>query len=325
MMKGMDALPSAELTMLFTDIEGSTRLLNRLGPRTPTSSPATAASCGGPSSRAGGREMSTEGDSFFVVFGSAADARARRGRQGQRALETHPWPGAVQRTGADGPAHRRPEPFEDNLVGLDVHRAARSPAPAHGGQVVLTQHDGRPGSRPSAARDVAGRPGVHRLKDIAEPQRLYQLVVPGLPAAVPAAAQSRRPGQPAGRPTPLVGRDAERAGCRDLLSPDGTAARDADRPGRHRQDPAGRRRRRMRWRRPTADGVHFVELATAHGARRRVDDDRRDARPRRRRRRQRAARAPARAGSVLLVLDNLEQLPGAGDRRGPAARRDPTG
>ena len=88
----MRETPPAELTMLFTDIEGSTRLLNRLGPGYADVLAAHRRILRAAFVSAGGRELSTEGDSFFVVFGSAADAVAAAA-EGQLGLEAAPVAG----------------------------------------------------------------------------------------------------------------------------------------------------------------------------------------------------------------------------------------
>ena len=79
--------------------------------------------------------MGTEGDSFFVVFPSAPSGAAALEAPAGPAADTGP---PATGPGADGPAHRRPGPHEDGYIGMDVHRAARVAAIAHGGQVVLT-------------------------------------------------------------------------------------------------------------------------------------------------------------------------------------------
>ena len=82
--------------------------------------------------------MGTEGDSFFVVFESAGDA-VRCCVTGQRALAGHDWPGGVAVRVRMGLHSGEPARHEDGYVGLDVHRAARIAAAAHGGQVVLSE------------------------------------------------------------------------------------------------------------------------------------------------------------------------------------------
>lgn len=112
-----------------------------------------------------GREISTEGDSFFVVFESAGDAVACR-LAAQLALAVHDWPGGDAVRVRMGLHSGEPTAHEDNYIGMDVHRAARIAATAHGGQVVLSEPTlAQAGPLPDgvSVRDL----GFHRLKDIA--------------------------------------------------------------------------------------------------------------------------------------------------------------
>ena len=294
--------------MLFTDIEGSTRLLNRLGSDYPVVLATHRRILRRAFVRAQGREVGTEGDSFFVVFGSAS-AAATAAAEGQQALEAHEWPDGVAMRVRMGLHTGHPEPFEDNLVGLDVHVAARVSATAHGGQVVM--------SRPTAD-DLADRLppgtslldlGMHRLKDIVEPQHLCQLVVPGLPATFPPLRSLGAPGNLPTPPAPLVGRDAELAAIGALLTTGTRRLVTVTGPGG-----AGKTRLSISVAERLApsypDGVHFVDLSAA-------TDDAVAWRT--------LAETLGRSSDsevellehlrdryVLLVLDNLEQLPGAG-------------
>jgi predicted ATPase/class 3 adenylate cyclase len=295
------------LTMLFSDIEGSTRLLNQLGPAYPDVLATHRRILRGAFDRAQGREVGTEGDSFFVVFGSAADAVAAAA-EGQQALEAHQWPDGVSLRVRMGLHTGHPEPFEDNLVGLDVHVAARVSATAYGGQVVMSQ---------TTADDVAGHLppgsslldlGVHRLKDIVDPQRLFQLVVPGLPASFPSLRSLGAPGNLPLSPAPLVGRDAELAAIGALLTTGNVRLVTLTGPGG-----AGKTRLSISVAEklaPHVDGVYFVDLSAATDdavAWRTVTET--------------LGRSDdtvaellehLRDREVLLVLDNLEQLPAAG-------------
>src|SRR5215469_8774120 len=165
--------------MLFSDIEGSTRLLRRLGDRYGEALSAQRALLRSAFSACGGQELGTEGDSFFVVFASAGDA-VRCCVSAQRALCGHDWPGGVAVRVRMGLHSGEPVRHEDGYVGLDVHRAARIAAAAHGGQVLLSE----------AARQLVGSQlpagvsvldlGWHWLKDFEAPERIYQLVATGL-------------------------------------------------------------------------------------------------------------------------------------------------
>ncbi|HTX27631.1 MAG TPA: protein kinase, partial [Streptosporangiaceae bacterium] len=128
-------LPTGTLTMLFSDIEGSIVLVRRLGERYGEALSAQRTLLRAAFRSFGGRELSTEVDSFFVVFESAS-AAVGCCVAGQRALAGHDWPDGATVRVRMGLHSGEPTRHEDNYVGLDVHRAARIAAAAHGGQVV---------------------------------------------------------------------------------------------------------------------------------------------------------------------------------------------
>ena len=130
-------LPTGTLTMLFSDIEGSTVLVRRLGERYSEALSAQRKLLRAAFRSFGGRELGTEGDSFFVVFESAT-AAVSCCVAGQRALAGHDWPDGLTVRVRMGLHSGEPSRYEDSYVGLDVHRAARIAATAHGGQVVLS-------------------------------------------------------------------------------------------------------------------------------------------------------------------------------------------
>ena len=204
----MRELPTGTVTLLFSDIEGSTALLGRLGERYGEVLSAQRVLMRAAISASGGRELGTEGDSFFVVFESAGDA-VRCCVAGQRALAGHAWPDGVAVRVRMGLHSGEPARHEDGYVGLDVHRAARIAAAGHGGQVVMsdaTRHLAE--SRLTAGVSVRDL-GWHRLKDIEAPERIYQLVAAGLAERFPPlkslGAQTSLP-VPL---TPLVGRGGD--------------------------------------------------------------------------------------------------------------------
>jgi len=231
----MGELPAGTITMLFSDIEGSTALLRRLGDRYADALSAQRSLLRAAFADCGGQEMGTEGDSFFVVFGSAIDA-VRCCAAAQRALCSHDWPGGIPVRVRMGLHSGEPVRHEDGYVGLDVHRAARIAAVAHGGQVVLSEATRQlAGSRLPAGASLRDL-GLHRLKDIEAPEHIYQLVAAGLPERFPPlkSTLAEAAARPAAGAAPIVGRVAERkallatyarvvAGCPQVLLITGAA------------------------------------------------------------------------------------------------------
>ena len=209
-------LPTGTVTMLFTDMEGSTRLLGRLGDQYGELLSGQRGVLRTAFSRHHGTELGTEGDSFFLVFASAVDAAAAC-VDGQRALAAHTWPQGVAPQVRMGLHTGEPTRHEDGYVGMDVHRAARIAASAHGGQVVMSE---------ATSQLVAGRlPGIgagdlgwHRLKDIAEPEHLHQLLIPGLPAEFPPLKSLGNRASLPVPPTPFIARSEELGDLRELIS-----------------------------------------------------------------------------------------------------------
>ena len=126
------------VTMLFTDIEGSTVLLRRLGSHWAEALTAHRAIVRAAIEEAHGEEMGTEGDSFFVVFSSAHQA-IRAAVTAQRALQAYPWPDSATLRVRMGLHTGEPERHGEGYIGEDVHLAARIGATSHGGQVVLSE------------------------------------------------------------------------------------------------------------------------------------------------------------------------------------------
>jgi predicted ATPase/class 3 adenylate cyclase len=213
----MTALPTGTLTFLFTDIEGSTGLLHTLGDRYPAVLDEHAAIIRRAVADGGGVEVSTHGDAFFVVFRSPAGA-VRAAIAAQQGLAAHDWsPGPPVRVRM-GLHTGEGVLGGDDYTGIDVHRAARIADAGHGGQVIVSdatrgivQH-----ALPAGAtlRDL----GVHRLRGIAEPERLHQLVVEGLTADFPAPRTlDARPNNLPLQLTSFVGREEEIAEVERLL------------------------------------------------------------------------------------------------------------
>ena len=208
------------LTFLFTDIEGSTAMLQRLGDAYAQVLADHHRLIREALAVHDGKEIDTQGDAFFAVF-SSASACVSAAIKMQRAFIAHAWPagGAVRvRMGIhSGEASRTVA----GLVGLDVHRAARIAAAAHGGQIVLSATTAAllPDSLPEGAwlKDL----GVHRLKDLGRPERIFQLAARGLPVAFPRLHALGNPKPPNNLPARLstfIGREAELAEVRRLIT-----------------------------------------------------------------------------------------------------------
>ncbi|HEX7262891.1 MAG TPA: adenylate/guanylate cyclase domain-containing protein [Candidatus Dormibacteraeota bacterium] len=179
------SLPTGTVTFLFTDIEGSTQLMQELGDRYVQAQVEHHEILRAAFKSGDGRELRTEGDSFFCVFESALDA-CGAAAQAQREFAKHTWPGGKQLRVRIG-LHTGEAPLVGGeYIGLDVHHAARVAAAAHGGQVVVSDAT-RSLVDSSLPKDLTLRDlGMHRLKDLARPERLFQLVIDGAPETFPA-------------------------------------------------------------------------------------------------------------------------------------------
>jgi predicted ATPase/class 3 adenylate cyclase len=214
----MPELPTGTVTLLFTDIEGSTRLLEELKPeRYADALERHRDLLRRAFSERGGYEVDYEGDSFFVSFQSAANA-VDAALAAQRALAVEDWPAGYPLRARMGLHTGEPLAVPPKYVGLDVHRAARIMAAGHGDQVLLS---GRTASLAEEAlprgcdlRDL----GEHRLKDLSGKQRLYQLVAEGLRSEFPPlrTLELRANNLPV-QPNRLIGRSQEIRELTDLL------------------------------------------------------------------------------------------------------------
>jgi predicted ATPase/class 3 adenylate cyclase len=161
--QGVRDFPSGTVTFLFTDIEGSTRLLHEHGDRYAELLSAHRRALRDAFAQHGGVEVDTQGDAFFVAFERASDAIGAAS-DGQAALGEGPISVRM------GLHTGEPIVTDEGYVGIDVHRAARIAAAAHGGQVVLSQ-----ATRDLVAGEAVRDLGEHRLKDLSAPERLFQL------------------------------------------------------------------------------------------------------------------------------------------------------
>ena len=166
----------------------------------------------------GGTEQGTEGDSFFVTFGSARDALAAA-VAGQQGLAAEPWPDGVVLRVRMGLHSGEAESAGGSLVGLDINRASRIAGLAHGGQVVVSAAThalvGTALPHGTSWRDL----GEHRLRDLETTERLWQVDIEGLPSEFPGLRSSGAPiGNLPTRLTTFVGRDQELAEVLELAA-----------------------------------------------------------------------------------------------------------
>ncbi len=208
--------PSGTVTLLFSDIEGSTRLLRRSGDGYPELLARHREILRAAFEGNGGHVQGSDGDQFFAVFQSADEAAAAAAAA-QRALAGHDWPGQIEILVRIGLHTGEPNRVGDDYVGIDVHHAARVMAAGHGGQVLVSEF-----TRALLGEDVRVRDlGEHLLKDLPGPQRLYQLEIDGLPAEFPPLTTmgSRFTNLPA-QPNAFIGRERELAAAGALLARD---------------------------------------------------------------------------------------------------------
>jgi predicted ATPase/class 3 adenylate cyclase len=171
-------LPTGTVTFLFTDIEGSTRLLQRLGPLYRDVLEQHAQIVRSSLAGHGGVEVSTEGDSFFAVFAETPDGIASA-VEIQRALRENSWPDGSDVRVRMGMHTGRGELGGDNYLGIDVNRAARIAGASHGGQIVVSSATEML-ARHHLTKGVSLRDmGEHGLKDIEGPEQLYQVDIEG--------------------------------------------------------------------------------------------------------------------------------------------------
>jgi predicted ATPase/class 3 adenylate cyclase len=303
-------LPSGTVTLLFSDMEGSTGLLTRLGDEYAAVLGAERRLLRATWARFRGKELGTEGDSFYVAFATATDA-VGAAVHGQRELSSYAWPAEERVAVRMGVHSGSPIVHEDAYVGMDVHRAARIAGAAHGGQIAVSAATAElvQSSLPQGARlrDL----GRHRLKDIPRPEHVFQVVADDLPSEFPRLRSLGAASDLPARGAPLLGREAEVQDLTSLLVEQEERLVTVTGPGG-----TGKTRLALELAHQLGDrfpdGVYFVPLAAvtettpawaaiaeavhmerAHAEAADLAADLRDHR-------------------LLLVLDNVEQLPGAG-------------
>src|SRR5919198_1989107 len=306
----MGGLPTGTITFLFTDVEGSTRMVQALGDEWRTVIEDHNRLLRTAVRSAGGVDLRTEGDAMFAVF-ERAPAAVAAAAAAQRALASHAWSSGIAVRVRMGMHTGEGALGGDDYVGLDVHRAARIAAAAHGGQVLLSAATAEL-VRPAPADDMDLRDlGRHRLKDLARPERIYELAIAGLPSEFPSIRSLETPTNLPTQRTSFVGREREVARLREQLRGPGLLTLTG---------PGGSGKTRLALRvagellDAYADGVFLVELATitdpqlvpstiaaavgarAEGVRPVLD----------------TLKEHVRERELLLVLDNFEQVLAAG-------------
>lgn len=304
----MADLPTGTVTFVFTDIEGSTALWERQPVEMRTALARHDELLEGAIGAHGGYVFKKVGDAVCAAF-STAPAALLAAAEAQRALWAEEWAGAPLRVRMalhTGSAERR----DGDYLGAPLNRVARLLSAGHGGQVLLS-HPTQELVRDDLPRGATLRMlGEHRLKDLIRPERVYQLVAPGLPASFPPLTSlETRPNNLPAQPTPLVGREREVAEVCALLGRPELRLLTLTGPG-------GTGKTRLGLQAAAElleafdDGVYFVPLAPvsdaglvaesiaqAVGLRQSADQPLTES--------LKAALAPA---SMLLVLDNFEQV-----------------
>ena len=213
----MHYLPTGTVTFLFTDIEGSTRLLQQLGDRYSRVFEECRRLLRAAFQEWNGHEVDTQGDAFFVAFARATDA-VSAAVDGLHALAVHSWTEDVVVRVRMGLHTGEPQLSSEGYIGIDVHHGARVMSAGHGGQVLLSQ-----ATRDLVVHQLPGGVslrdmGEHRLKDLQRPVHLFQLVIAGLPADFPSLKTlDIYPNNLPIQPTPLIGREKEVASLGQLL------------------------------------------------------------------------------------------------------------
>ena len=305
------ALPAGTVTFVFTDIEGSTRLIRTLGDDYAAVLDRHRALLRDVWSRAGGCEVDTEGDSFFVAFGEQA-AAITACVEGQRALAAESWPvgGEVRvrmgvHTGVAVPRGR-------DYVAFAVHQAARIISTAHGGQIVVSADAANGVDLPA---EIGMRSlGMFRVRDFDDVIELWQVHADGLVETFPALralpADHHNLATP---PTPILGRDDDLAHLAQLVRPSrAVTIVGPGGVGKTRLAIEHGLRSLAEW----PDGVWFVDLAplddgglaaaavaSALGLRASLDSDLLD-----------EVTSRLRGKRTLMILDNVEHLRAAATR-----------
>jgi class 3 adenylate cyclase len=183
-------IPSGTVTLLFTDIEGSTQLVHQLGEGYGALLNNQRQLLRAAVGAAGGYEVDCRADELFASFQRAKDGVAAA-LAAQRGLSTHAWPEDARVRVRIGLHTGEPAVEEGAYLGLDVSRAARICSAAHGGQVLLSETTRDLVADTAELKDL----GAHSLAGLPRPERIFQLLAPGLQSSFPPLrGESAEPG-----------------------------------------------------------------------------------------------------------------------------------
>ena len=214
----MSSLPTGTVTLLFTDIEGSTGLLEYLGDRYAHVLTDYRRLLRAAFQEHRGQEVDTQGDTLFTAFARAKDALSAA-IAGQRSVLVHQWPEEATVRVRMGLHTGEPLSAETGYVGIDVHRAARICAAGYGGQILLSEATCLLVEDELTAGVALRDLGEYRLKDLARPQHLFQVVAADLPTNFPPLKTlNTLPNNLPLQLTSFIGREREMAEVKRLLS-----------------------------------------------------------------------------------------------------------
>jgi class 3 adenylate cyclase len=187
----VSSLPAGTVTFAFTDIEGSTKLLQELGDDYAEVAREHRRIVRESFGSAGGTEIDTQGDAFFFSFTRARDA-VRGAVDAQRALRDHAWPRGSEVRVRMGLHTGEPTIGDEGYLGMDVVRAARIASAGHGGQILLSET-----TRALVGNDVPAGASVHdlgkaNLKDV-QHEHIYELAVDGERSSEPIRTHQEGP------------------------------------------------------------------------------------------------------------------------------------
>lgn len=209
--------PAGTVTLLFADMESSTRLLQQLGTRYAGMLADFRRLLRAAFVQYDGYEVDTQGDAFFVAFARATDAAAAAVAM-QRALVDHAWPSGTAVRVRIGLHTGEPLLSADGYIGVDVHHAARIMSAGHGGQILLSQTTCTLIQQALPEGSYLQDLGEHRLKDLQRPSHLFLLGITGWPDDFPPLKTlDTQPNNLPIQPTPFIGREKEVASVTKLL------------------------------------------------------------------------------------------------------------